>query len=264
MSAFDHWDNKIVITEFTAPAQRLYDKTKKFSPLKTLEGIRIYRRLDLQKILPPKHPFFRKTKNLLRIIDSLTNLILDLRFPFYNIPFGQYQLEVASPLNEADNAFLEKHIDAGLFQRKVIDWNWILKYPWIKNGNPTDESKRYHFSSLDKSFQFQTVRLKNKESETVAMLLCAIRNGHLRIPFCYYECDKNQIVQLIRHLMKKWKINTLSSYRSDLNEVLKKNSKEALYSKKISRAYLISNALAEKLDANKLFIADGDGDCSFT
>ncbi len=81
-AALDHWDQKILVTEFTTAAKGLYDKVGAFKDLQTLKGIRLYRRFDLAKFLPPKKAIYQKNKNILTLVDRVANAIFDLRFRF--------------------------------------------------------------------------------------------------------------------------------------------------------------------------------------
>ena len=54
------YERRILVTEFTGAAGRLYDRTNNFVPLTDLRGLRFYRRFHLSKVLPPKNRFWKK------------------------------------------------------------------------------------------------------------------------------------------------------------------------------------------------------------
>ena len=73
-TAFEKWDHKILVTEFTPEAKGLYDRSQNFVDLKTNNGLRCYLRFDLQEIVPKKNERAVVLKPLLKIIDGISFL----------------------------------------------------------------------------------------------------------------------------------------------------------------------------------------------
>ena len=52
------WDSRLMYSNYAEESKAVYDKTETFTTLKSLHGIRYYRRVCLADILPSKHVFF--------------------------------------------------------------------------------------------------------------------------------------------------------------------------------------------------------------
>ena len=259
------WNNKIIATEFTAPAKKLYDKTGKFIDLSPKKGLRLYLRSDLQTILPPKKQFFTQIKFLLKAFDSIFNLIFDFRFWFYKNKLDYFRLEYFNHFDDEIELFLKSKQANQLFRRGVKEYNWIVKNPWILSAPAQDfDSKRYQFSSLEKSFDFVPLKIRDPNGKLIAFLVFAKRNDILKLPYCKYDGNLNAVVDVINFHLIKWRIKTFTTYNKEIAQVLKNGKTPALYKKEVERKYIISSFYENKLSAEQIEIEDGDGDCCFT
>lgn len=258
------WNKKILITEFTDPAKRLYDKTKSFVNLKHKKGLRLYVRFSLQTILPPKKNLFRKAKPLLKVLDFLLNAIFDCRFYFLNEKLKNISLKHIEHIDNEIENFIKDKQQNQLFKRGTQELNWILKNPWIINSEEDSNSKKYHFSSVDKRFEFVPLKIYNKQNKLIAFIIFSRRNDDLKIPYLYHDNCLETIVKVVNYHLIKWKIKTFTCFHNELALKLKKQSTSALFKKEINRNYLVSNLFDSQLIESKFEIQDGDGDCSFT
>ena len=264
VKSLEVWDNNILLTEFTAPAKRLYDKIGEFLEIPSLKGIRLYMRSDLQSILPPKHTLFAKTKPLLKLFDNFFNLIFDIRYLFYNKRIGELKLEYIDKIDPETEEFIKEKQTSELFKRSKSELNWLLSYPWvITKKDDKCLSEKYHFSSIDKSFEFISVKIKNMEGKLTAFIIFAKRNDNLKMPYCYYENIEDVVSTINIHLVK-WKIKTASLYNDAISTTIKNSISPALFKKQISRNYLISKKFKDKIINSEPIIQDGDGDAAFT
>ncbi|MCI5084177.1 MAG: GNAT family N-acetyltransferase [Saprospiraceae bacterium] len=259
-------DNRMLCTEFTASAKRLYDKLGLFRTLDELNGIRLYCRMDLHRILPPKKPIYRKVKPLLKVFDRLANAILDLRFAFAKSSVSPEQIEYLPLVDEETAHWIEAYQSNSLFGRKATELNWMLQYPWVLSAPSADrDSVRYHFTAVEPCFQFVPIKLRDKSGKIVAFLIFARRNQQLKLPYCYLKkAALPLVVQLIQDHILQWRIHTFSTYHPDLTEYLRKHKGWGLFQKTIRRSYLISTTFEMAGTANYSEIQDGDGDGAFT
>lgn len=259
------WDKKILVTEFTDPARRLYDKTENFVSLKEIKGIRLYLRFNLAKILPPKRKFFNQIKTPLKIFDALFNGLFDLRYLVLRNKLKNLQLEYVNQVDEEIDRFVEARQQKQIFKRRKEDLNWIIKNPWILSSRTEDEdSKRYHFSSLEKRFEFVPIKIFDQKDELIAFVLFARRNDDLKIPYCYGK-DKTAIIKVIRYHLIKWRIKTFTAFNTELLVSLQESRMPALFRKEIKRNYIVSSSIVDDQFLGQDFeIQDGDADCSFT
>ena len=263
-AALGAWDDKMLITEYTAPAGRLYDKTKAFQPFLVKEGMRLYRRFELHRILPPKRQLFKKLKPLLKLFDASLNLFVDFSLQWRHKSSVKPPYKIMDDFDSESIDFMQSLKEDSCFQRKIEGLNWIIQYPWILSASEDNWSKRYHYSSVDKRFDFKVMKVYDQENKVCAVLLLSIRNQHLRIPYLFQKDSIQEVAACIAEIMDKEDINTFSCYQPELTEHFANNSSGVIYKKAIKRPYLITKSLAELIKIKKPVLQDGDGDCSFT
>jgi len=264
--ALSEWSGNILITEFAPLSKKLYLKTNSFNNSTFLNGIRLYNRFDLQHILPPKKRIFHKIKSLLSITDNVLNFVFDIRFLFINKNSSSLKLERISKFDSEIENFINSNNNTQLFKRETVDFNWIIKYPWIIQSDKIDSlNKRYYFSAVAKSFENFCCKLRNKNNEVVAFLFFTKRENTLKLPYCIYKSKYlHEIILVILQQIIELKISTFTTYNNEISDQLLKQKTNSLFKKKMIREYLISNNLKEYFDSNNFVIQDGDGDCVFT
>ncbi|MBK8500996.1 MAG: GNAT family N-acetyltransferase [Saprospiraceae bacterium] len=262
--ALKAWDQKILVTEFTVAAKGLYDKTGAFKDLQIKEGIRLYVRSDLARLLPPKGHVLNKLKPLWKLVDSGVNTLFDLRFLSPSKPrdpHWEYPDKIDSEIEE----FIHTRQESQIFKRRKQELNWILNYPWIISAQADEMSRKYHFSSVAGIFEFIPTKLKNNRGKLIAFILFTRRDGALKIPYCYFDQEVvSQVLDCIRWHIVKWKIKTCTIFHPGLVEGFNKSGSPALYKKTIRRHYIISKVF-DQFSSNEIYeIQDGDADCAFT
>lgn len=262
--ALKSWHQKILVTEFTAPAKGLYDRTGAFKDLQIKQGVRLYIRSDLAKLLPPKNKYFRKTKSLWHLTDLVINLILDLRFVFQNRKISG-AWEVVNDINDDLQKFIHHRQENQIFRRGQEELNWIMKYPWIKSGHADSQSKKYYFTSIAGIFEFKAMKLTDDMGKIVAFLMLARRDHSLKIPYCYFEEHfMDPVIACITSHLLQWKIKTCTLFHPRLVSYFQENKFPALFLRPFQRHYIISKVFEEFDPATDYDIQDGDADCAFT
>ena len=263
-TALDHWNQKILVTEFTVPAKGLYDRSKAFQDLNIKKGVRVFFRYNSHQILPPKKEIFQRLKPVLKIADATANLVIG---PFQSK--GKDKLEtdykICNHIDSQIEAFINPRNKDQLIRRNATDIKWILQHPWVISGSDTNNYKeRYEFSAID-DFTFIPVKLLDKENNIYAFLLFSKRNGHLKIPYAYFDNKHtNTILELIAHLAKKWNVNMLSCFHSELIEAILNNKFPGIHKREIKRHYIVSKVFEQQLERYPIVLQDGDADCVFT
>ena len=258
--AFDAWDGRILATEFTAAAKRLYDKTQKFNDLTTLYGIRAYLRFNLHQLLPPKQKSFKKAAPILKMVDGAVNIFNDVRLKLSK-PEEYYEVVKVSDQEFID--FISEHNQTELFKRNIEDLTWIKNYPWLKVGNRKDaEAQKYHFSAITSQFYNQFIQF-NDNGNRVGVALTEVRDRHLKLPYIYFDKkDTEAVAKGVLQLMIDQKLNMLTTYNPFLAEYILCNRAPYYKARPFMREYLISKKV-EDLPSD-VIIQDGDGDCAFT
>lgn len=259
------YNNKIIITEFTDSAEKLYNKTNCFKKLENKKGIRLYIRSDLQTILPPKKNIFKRIKPFLQFFDDSLNILIDLKLKLYKKEIHNLEFDYVSIIDEEISDFINIHQQKELFKRNRNDLNWIIKNPWILSSKKkTNESEKYYFSSIDKLFKFTPVKIFNSDKKLVAFFIFQQRNNHLKLIYHYTINDLTTTVKIINHHIIKWKASTFTTYNAKLSEALKNQHSPAIYKKPVERKYIITEEFNKSQENIEFEIQDGDGDCSFT
>ena len=259
-AAIEKWNGKLLITEFTLPAQKLYEKTGAFRFLPEGKGIRMYFRMDLHTILPKKNNSYAKMKGALAVFDASANLFLDARFLFRR-KYAATTCAYFSFSDEEAKSFISGHQKDELFRRGEIYFQWMQEYPWILPGK---KDLRYHFSSFDKSFAFIPVKLK-KQGKLIAVLFFAKRNSAMKLPYAWFEEDAlPTVAETILQILHEKRITTFTVFHPLLTAYFSQNRTGALKKKSAVKQYLITELLYAELSPANFFIQDGDGDSSFT
>lgn len=266
-TVFESWEYRILVTEFTAAAKGLYDRTEQFTDLAKPQGIRAYMRLNLHYLLPAKNPQkWTKFTTLLSLADGIFNLFNGIRLKFTAIPKSDYSFIPEIDAEAWD--FIQKHRSPDeLMRRDFEDLNWILANPWLQSGfEETAASKRYHFSSVAKYFSFKALKIFNAHQEIAAILIVSIRDKNLKIPYCYVQAGSEDLVlNFIEKLMREQRLDMLTVFQQSIINQIKKNGKSFFIKRTFQRHYILSKIFEKKLIKQpSVVIQDGDADVAFT
>ncbi len=259
------WDGRILSSDYAPETKGLYDASGAFltTPFE-LEGLRLYIKSDLQNILPPKHQRWVKLKPALKAIDFLANMIADLRIPFISNAISELNVEFVDGIDDEATAFIAKHNQSELFRRSERELNWILSNPWVISSPKKDAiNAKYFFSSTAKVFEYHVVKLSDSKKVLKSVLILSRREGTLKIPYFFYDGDLDDVLKLIKHVLLKWKIRTLTIFHKGLKDHVLKSRTPALFKKKVHRRYMIGGKLESEFNVD-YNIQDGDGDSCFT
>ena len=258
-------NGQVLLTEFTPQAKQLYDKSGFFSDLQIRPGIRLYYRLELHRLLAPKRAFFERIKPVLRAIDAIGNVAIDafagLRSPKKTLATWEKVSEISPDIQR----FITSTQQTGLFQRDQTALNWALQNPWVLAAKPDEMSRRYYFSSIDRSFDFVCLKVYDAEMQLRAFLILAKRHRNLKLPYCFLTNGAAELAsEAIDWYIKHWGVNTFSTFHSEMVQHYQTNRTFALHKKAIKRQYIATKGMTESLAGYNFNIQDGDGDCFFT
>ena len=265
-TAFKDWNNHILVTEFTPEAKGLYDRSANFSDLRTNEGLRCYLRFNLHEILPKKNEKYKRYTSLLRLADSIANVVVDLKLRYFPpSDHSSLRFEEVKRLYADENDYILSQSEHSIERRDVAELNWIMEYPWLVESAPTEESKRYHFSSVSDRFQNVFVRMM-KDDKIVGFIHLTIRDNHLKVPYLFFEKEHTRdVMEYIHSLMLTQNINMLTVFQPELIRYISDSSSPFIYKRAIKRNYIISKVLDMHFsNKENLLIQDGDADCAFT
>lgn len=259
------WNDRIVSADYVPVSKRVYDKTGAFEKPVSKEGIRLYYRMDLFTILPPKNKLFDKLKILLKAFDFAVNIPLDIRLDILNRRLKKVNFQYVKEIDPDTGLFIKSFRENELFRREKTELQWINDFPWILKGDAAPSGQHYHFSSYDKTFDFCNIRLLNNQGQMIAFLVLSKRNSVLKLPYCFAHTDHvPEVVKLIVYHIFKWRISTFVTYRPDIVKFLSGNDAFQIYKKTTVKNYLVTSGMYPLLAGNASKIQDGDGDQAFT
>ncbi|RMG69466.1 MAG: GNAT family N-acetyltransferase [Bacteroidetes bacterium] len=263
---FQAWDDRIIVTEFTPQAKRLYDKLGSFFDVNPPPGIRGYLRFNLAKLLPARRPSLRRWRPLLRLTDSLLNLPNALRLAFWR-PHCRLSWEYMAEIDAEAAAFIEAHQAGELTRRGQSELNWLLKHPWVLSGPVSDaQQARYHFTALAERFEFIALRLRDEAGNMAGLLVLSVRDRHLRVPYAYLTpAARPEAARLIWQHMLRMRMDMLTLHHPELVETIRHMRSPFWLIRPFRTAYILSTRFAGDYEAQgELRIQDGDGDKAFT
>ncbi len=262
--AFEAWENRILVTEFTPAAKILYDRSGIFRPLADPVGLRLYIRSDLATLLPPKRGFFKRNVPLLRFIDRAANALLQLRLPRRALPSG-VKVERVTDVDEEAITFIERHRSDELLNRGRAELNWMLCHPWLISAPELDPlNARYHFSAVARCFAFHAIKVRDAEGRLRAFLILSQRDGFVKLPYLYHDGDLGLVWTVVRHELLRLRAATFSVFHPALCDHLRQHDDLSLRQRPLQRHYIVSTVFNDFLGSGPFTLQDGDADCAFT
>jgi hypothetical protein len=259
--AFNCWHDRIAVTRFTTEAAALYERSGKFSWLLPLAGVRCYMRSNLHDLLPKRFPKLGMLKWPLVVIDTAMNVLHDLRIRLWlsshrlgfrteHVPTVDDEMAALIPLQEGNP-----------FRRSQVEMNWILAYPWLLEGK-TD--KRYHFSSADRQFKMECIKVYGRDEQLLGWAMLNTRNGNIQVPYFFASANgyDDVVISIIRETARR-KANTITVINEDLARTLRQNGPFWLR-RRFCRRYILSTKLWAELGAPGITPQDGDADAAWT
>ena len=264
-TAFKTWNDHILVTEFTPEAKVLYDRSGNFDDFTDTYGLRCYRRVNLHEVLPKKNEKYKQYCGVLKMIDSMANIPVDIRLSLIGKKTkSAISFVPTSQIDEQTNNYIISKQSNSFERRCADDINWVLQYPWLKASLPTGESKRYHFSSVADRFENICFKLIDKGLMS-GYLHFTIRDNHLKLPYAYFEAAYlPDIIQHVYRIMDQFKLNMFTVFHPDIVEYLYSHDTPFIYKRSIPRHYIITKSLGTHFRNADIDIQDGDADCVFT
>jgi hypothetical protein len=261
----DRWNKQVLFADLTPLTFKIVCKTGFFQG-KIRMGTRGYLRLPLADILPSKNKAFRTMKWLFAAADFIFNIFWDLRLQIWknrNQMDKKYECEFVSEWDSSTLNLIQRESAMELIRRGEAELTWIRDYPWIIQGSPDVNARRYQFSSHKRRFEHQRIKI-SEGNQIIAFLIITLRDNHLKVPYLYYNKGSIPVVtNFLLHFMLSRHVSYISVFREDLAEFIIKYHAPMIWKKRITRYAAVSNDLAGILP-EVYSLQDGDGDSVFT
>lgn len=262
--ALEEWGDYIMGADPVVASKTMYQQHYNFA-VPAIDGLRLYFRFNMAEILVKKKPSLKPAKPILGMGDTVANMFQDMRLNGYQVkqvPNYEVVPEVDDDLTHFISGFQQNE----LFRRGKNELNWITQYPWIREGVSTAEDEKYYFSSVSRQFRQQHIKVLDESNITIGYVLCTLRDGHLKIPYAYFEANNTEaIAKVLLKLALEHQATMLTTFNPLLTDYFMKNKGPAIFAKQIKRYYLVSEKLLPFVNTGtQANFKEGDGDQAFT
>lgn len=289
MKAFALSRERMFMTDLTPYTLTILEKTGRFDFPDVPPGIRGFLKFNLHEIIPVKVPSMGKFRPLLTLLDNTFNILLlplrminQIKFKawgfsghtrsgqavFNHFPFhreSQLTIEIRDSLNEQLHGFIKEHSQNEFIRRSGKELEWIVNHPWItnKDQNPSAPVMDYPFSHIVTCFEQYFLHL-SISGKTVGLLMISIRDGHMKVPYAYFEKNNASLIlkEIYRQAVLKNTV-TLTLFLPELVKEMQSLAHPFIFKKRIKRLAAFSRQLTP-LYGQYPRLQDGDGDVVFT
>lgn len=257
------WNNNIIFQGPVVASKNLYTHTTLFNEV-FITGLRAYARFDFEHVAAAKAPSLKPFSFIFKTTDRFLNFFVD---SFSTPKKCPDRVQLVDEVDDEIVNLLQQHQSTNLFKREKIDFNWILKYPWVLSSDKVDPvSKRYYFSSIAKKFKLINAKFYNENKKMTGFVMFQIRDQHLSIQTAYFEPSQTKaIIDFTYYLIREHKVNFFSVYHQQLVKHIQTHPHPFIFTKTLRRGFYYSKNLAHYFKKNpQLSFEAGDGDMIFT
>ncbi|MFA5327558.1 MAG: hypothetical protein WC384_07185 [Prolixibacteraceae bacterium] len=267
LRAFALCNQRMFMTDCTPHTISILRKTNWFDFPEMHPGIRGFLKFNFQEVIPQKVPRLQLLKPLLKVADTLLNFSFLPFHYFCRVRFSERHLktEFVSKMELELHQFITSHSASEFVRRSVIELEWILQFPWIrqKTGEKNENHVDYPFSHMVRSFEQYVLKI-SEGNKTVGVIMISIRDGYMKVPYAYMEKENAvKVLQVIYQQALQKNATTLTVFHPELAEEMQRGKHPFIFRKKIRRLVAISKTLT-KLHQKYSRLQDGDGDMVFT
>jgi hypothetical protein len=251
------YGKQLFVSNFLPSLESMYQSLSIFKPTIYKSGSQFYCQSCFHDILPVRYPKIKFLTQLLRVGDLLMNGLFGFRRLFYK-PLSINSTVVSDTNFDAEfNDFLHSfYTDKNYVEKSSAHFDWMINYPWVLQGEPDDESKRYYFSSKSKQFGYESVKFY-KENQLKAFLWLKIRDKKLSVSYIFTEdAMTDDIAAYILHKVFMEKLLILTVFDERIANKIRTHRILYLFERFIKCAYI----LPKTQEATPDFFQEGDGD----
>lgn len=237
--------------------------------------------LKLHKKLNWNISYLEKTTFLFRLYKpknyTFKKRVLNIFSPGVNYFFGffhnrwlmksyqkNFEVEYVDMINDVLYQFIQNNGKSDIFLKSQEKLNWILKYKWAAVAPClTRVNQKYYFTNYLKDF-FQCAVVVKSDSNIIGFFILRKKNGHITIPFLYYNSDKRENVfrSIVEHVIEL-KGYSITSSNDDLVQFINNSKPERIWFKRQIIRISYSHTNQEYFIMGTFKLQDGDGDSFF-
>jgi GNAT superfamily N-acetyltransferase len=272
--AFEAYDGRILVTEFTPAAESLYKKSDRFFYLPEKEGIRAYYQFNLAEIWSRRQAAFKFLNPLFQFLDLMGNASRKWILNRRNKKTKLLLEEVPFNLDEQDRLqfFLDQHQHQEFGNKDARRIFWMLKHPWIEERKHDELTRKYHFSAVAGQFLFKLYKIKSGP-ETLLYCCLSLRDGFLKTPYIWWNEDHPYINKggeifnkALQHFLYEHGGHTLLTFDDKLILEIRKQPQSWLHIRAAKRFYILGKGDKKawtQQESRPVFL-DAEGDSAFT
>ena len=261
-------NGKIGISQFTASAKRVYDKSGYFVDLKQNIGVKAVLKTNFSTIILELKPQLSVLKPILKMADFAINSVVSIKQYFNKKALNQnlksVKIEYLNAIDAETSQFINSNNNNHLTKKSDAFFNWLKQYQWVQEAPllAFTEKNKYEFSMVDNSFNIYLMKIK-LENQIIGFLVLQKRNQIMKVLFAYFDSNKHShyITDVIKLQAITQNIHEIIAYDAFICNNFKK-SNVFLYNRKKVKNSIISQAFNQN-NFEKIIMNYGDGDCCF-
>lgn len=261
---FKDWNGMLAYSNYNIASKSLFDKSNKFKPIYKKNGLRIYSKPNIYRLLKDRVGIIKKLKYLVLFTESLIYLAT-IPYMFLLKLLWKNKLKYVS-INDTFSDDIQSFINQNpqsCFMRNSSDYKWIFNYPWIKKQS---EDINYPFSYKYKLLKTSFLTTKDEYNKINGLAIIKNYDGEVSVPYFYSQQSNKTLINAIIAWFNTNKSDYTTLYNPLLTNALRKKHFIGLWHKNINQSIFASQILYNKLSASlpTLNFQDGDGDSIFT
>jgi len=259
---FERYKNRVFVTDLLPQFEKAYSKLRIFKFPETEIGITFFRNSAFSQAIEIHFPKLKLIMPIYSLLEKCFNFTLFSvrKLTAKKIKMDFNIIESAVFDTEFDDFIKQYCIENRLVERDSVYFDWIVKYPWVLQGKPNDESRRYYFSSVADRFEYHSMKIYNKQKLAGFMFL-KIRDKRISVSFSYLNnvCVKDAAAGIL-HLASTKDSDVITVFDKKLISELRKRRTKYIFAKKTEKKYYFPR----NFNITSSFFQEGDGDIVFT
>jgi GNAT superfamily N-acetyltransferase len=263
-AAYADWNGCLAFTNYALESKAVYDKTKNFTKVYSIQGQRFYIRPCFSQILVKRSSLFKKIKPFLTLTDSLLSVFNPLPIIARCINLNGFSFEYLSTPDEDVKNLFEELTKETPTQRKTNDLAWILNYPWLVSSPLGDRvGQKYFFSSSPKQFTCILIKVY-EQKKPVGFIMMNLTDGFITTPYiCCSDKDAKIFAKILVKHASVLGAKRLTTYHDKVSKEIKGLAPFGWFSISQTRNYFATQKVTQTLSVKNINFLEGDGDCAF-
>ena len=257
--ALSIYGNRMILNHLTPHTKKIIDSTKKFEPIKKINGTKFFFKFVLAEILVAKKPKLSFLKSIFKLIDFTFNIFITIFYTFFknNIKYTKIIDSIDSDCENFINTIKNEFV-----KDSVKNINHALKYKWlITNNSLKDENEKYFFSLKTNVFENYILKISIK-NKIIGVMHIVNRDNNFKLYYSYINTEYTYIIaNELYSFLQKNNAKTFLSFDIVLNKYISKQ--KFIYLKNTVQFYTFSNNVSHFFNSNQQFQA-GFGDALYT